>query len=193
MSAQSDSPRQSIIDDFTNVLSEAETLLKAAATETGEKARDLRSQVEAKLLHRQAAAAGDAGRGGRSGQGSRPRDGRLRARPSVAGDRHRRRGRPRRRPARSTVASSAASRGRRLLPAVCSGALARLGAVVARARAHAGRARVARILRGARARGRISCCSSASPPLRSHSRCSRPPRSSSPISGTATGSRRSPA
>ncbi len=50
MPAQSDSPRQSIIDDFANVISEAETLLKAAATETGEKARDLRSQVEAKLL-----------------------------------------------------------------------------------------------------------------------------------------------
>ncbi len=50
MPAESDSPRQSIIDDFANVISEAETLLKAAATETGEKARDLRSQVEAKLL-----------------------------------------------------------------------------------------------------------------------------------------------
>jgi ElaB/YqjD/DUF883 family membrane-anchored ribosome-binding protein len=50
MPAQSDSPRQSIIDDFANVISEAETLLKAAAAETGEKARDLRSQVEAKLL-----------------------------------------------------------------------------------------------------------------------------------------------
>jgi ElaB/YqjD/DUF883 family membrane-anchored ribosome-binding protein len=50
MPAQSDSPRQSIIDDFANVIAEAETLLKAAATETGEKARDLRSQVESKLL-----------------------------------------------------------------------------------------------------------------------------------------------
>lgn len=45
-----ESSRQSIIDDFSNVLSEAETLLKAAATETGEKARDLRQQVESKLL-----------------------------------------------------------------------------------------------------------------------------------------------
>ena len=45
-----ESSRQSIIDDFANVLSEAETLLKAAATETGEKARDLRQQVESKLL-----------------------------------------------------------------------------------------------------------------------------------------------
>jgi ElaB/YqjD/DUF883 family membrane-anchored ribosome-binding protein len=42
--------RQSIIDDFANVLTEAETLLKSAATETGEKARDLRQQVESKLL-----------------------------------------------------------------------------------------------------------------------------------------------
>ncbi len=50
MSAESDTPRQTIIDDFTNVISEAETMLKAAATETGEKARDLRSQVETKLL-----------------------------------------------------------------------------------------------------------------------------------------------
>ena len=45
-----ESSRQSIIDDFANVLTEAETLLKAAATETGEKARDLRQQVESKLL-----------------------------------------------------------------------------------------------------------------------------------------------
>jgi len=49
MSAQSDNPRQTLVDDFANVLSEAEGLLKAAATETGQKARDLRSQVEAKL------------------------------------------------------------------------------------------------------------------------------------------------
>jgi ElaB/YqjD/DUF883 family membrane-anchored ribosome-binding protein len=48
--SETESSRQTIIDDFANVLTEAETLLKAAATETGEKARDLRQQVESKLL-----------------------------------------------------------------------------------------------------------------------------------------------
>jgi ElaB/YqjD/DUF883 family membrane-anchored ribosome-binding protein len=43
--------RDRLIDEFTTVLSEAEDMLKKAATETGEKARDLRSQVESKLLH----------------------------------------------------------------------------------------------------------------------------------------------
>jgi ElaB/YqjD/DUF883 family membrane-anchored ribosome-binding protein len=50
MSAQSDPPRKTLVDDFAAVVSDAEGLLKAAATETGEKARNLRSQVEAKLL-----------------------------------------------------------------------------------------------------------------------------------------------
>jgi ElaB/YqjD/DUF883 family membrane-anchored ribosome-binding protein len=45
------STRDKLIDEFTTVLSEAEEMLKKAATETGEKARDLRSQVESKLLH----------------------------------------------------------------------------------------------------------------------------------------------
>jgi ElaB/YqjD/DUF883 family membrane-anchored ribosome-binding protein len=42
--------RQKLVEEFGAVLTEAEALLKAAASETGEKARDLRSQVEAKLL-----------------------------------------------------------------------------------------------------------------------------------------------
>lgn len=42
--------RERLVDDFVSVLSEAEDLLKKAGTETGERARDLRAQVEAKLL-----------------------------------------------------------------------------------------------------------------------------------------------
>jgi len=42
--------RERLVDDFVGVLSEAEDLLKKASTETGERARDLRAQVEAKLL-----------------------------------------------------------------------------------------------------------------------------------------------
>lgn len=42
--------RDKIIDDFGAVLTEAEDLLKRAGNETGERARDLRSQVESKLL-----------------------------------------------------------------------------------------------------------------------------------------------
>jgi ElaB/YqjD/DUF883 family membrane-anchored ribosome-binding protein len=42
--------RERLVDDFATVLTDAEALLKASATETGEKARDLRTQVEAKLL-----------------------------------------------------------------------------------------------------------------------------------------------
>lgn len=37
------------VTDFGSTLSEAENLLKRAETETGERARDLRAQVEAKL------------------------------------------------------------------------------------------------------------------------------------------------
>lgn len=44
------STRDRIIDDFGAVLSEAEELLKRAGNETGDRARDLRSQVESKLL-----------------------------------------------------------------------------------------------------------------------------------------------
>lgn len=42
--------RDKLVEEFGAVLTEAEGMLKAAASETGEKARDLRSQVEAKLL-----------------------------------------------------------------------------------------------------------------------------------------------
>ena len=42
--------RDQLVDDFSNVLAEAEDLLKKASNETGDRARDLRSQVEAKLL-----------------------------------------------------------------------------------------------------------------------------------------------
>ena len=42
--------RERLVDDFVSVLSEAEDLLKKAGSETGDRARDLRAQVEAKLL-----------------------------------------------------------------------------------------------------------------------------------------------
>lgn len=42
--------RDQLVDDFSHVLAEAEDLLKKASNETGDRARDLRSQVEAKLL-----------------------------------------------------------------------------------------------------------------------------------------------
>jgi ElaB/YqjD/DUF883 family membrane-anchored ribosome-binding protein len=45
-----ESHREKLVEEFAAVLTEAEGMLKAAAAETGEKARDLRAQVEAKLL-----------------------------------------------------------------------------------------------------------------------------------------------
>ncbi|HXU52158.1 MAG TPA: DUF883 family protein [Casimicrobiaceae bacterium] len=42
--------RDQLVDDFAAVLSEAEDMLKKASQETGDRARDLRAQVEAKLL-----------------------------------------------------------------------------------------------------------------------------------------------
>jgi ElaB/YqjD/DUF883 family membrane-anchored ribosome-binding protein len=48
--AANESARAKLVEDFSAVLAEAEDMLKRAATETGEKARDLRTQVEAKLL-----------------------------------------------------------------------------------------------------------------------------------------------
>jgi ElaB/YqjD/DUF883 family membrane-anchored ribosome-binding protein len=44
-----ESTRDKLVEDFGTVLSEAETLLDKAGRETGERARDLRAQVEAKL------------------------------------------------------------------------------------------------------------------------------------------------
>jgi ElaB/YqjD/DUF883 family membrane-anchored ribosome-binding protein len=51
MSANTESTRGKIVDEFAAVLTEAEDLLKAAGSATGDKARDLRTQVESKLLH----------------------------------------------------------------------------------------------------------------------------------------------
>jgi ElaB/YqjD/DUF883 family membrane-anchored ribosome-binding protein len=42
--------RESLLDDFSTMLTEAEELLRRAGNETGERAKDLRAQVEAKLL-----------------------------------------------------------------------------------------------------------------------------------------------
>ena len=50
MSENTENARERLVDDLSVVLGEAEEMLKRAATETGEKARDLRSQVETKLL-----------------------------------------------------------------------------------------------------------------------------------------------
>jgi ElaB/YqjD/DUF883 family membrane-anchored ribosome-binding protein len=41
--------RDALVKDFADVLAEAESLLKQAAKETGDRATDLRSQVETKL------------------------------------------------------------------------------------------------------------------------------------------------
>lgn len=45
-----DLSRESLLDDFSAMLTEAEELLRRAGNETGERAKDLRAQVEAKLL-----------------------------------------------------------------------------------------------------------------------------------------------
>ncbi len=50
MTDSSENARDKLVDDFAAVLAEAEEMLKRAASETGDKARDLRSQVETKLL-----------------------------------------------------------------------------------------------------------------------------------------------
>ena len=50
MTENVDSFRERLVDDFATVLAEAEDMLTRAANETGEKARDLRAQVETKLL-----------------------------------------------------------------------------------------------------------------------------------------------
>src|SRR5256885_15569292 len=42
--------REKLVDDFAEMLTEAEELMKRAANETGDRAKDLRTQVEAKLL-----------------------------------------------------------------------------------------------------------------------------------------------
>jgi ElaB/YqjD/DUF883 family membrane-anchored ribosome-binding protein len=50
MSANFERTREQLVDDFANVLNETEDLLKKASQETGDRARDLRAQVDAKLL-----------------------------------------------------------------------------------------------------------------------------------------------
>src|SRR5438270_12250106 len=50
MAENSQNTRDRMVDQFSTVLTEAEDMLKRAANETGEKAKDLRAQVEAKLL-----------------------------------------------------------------------------------------------------------------------------------------------
>ena len=50
MTESTETTRDKLVDEFAAVLAEAEEMLKRAATETGDKARDLRSQVETKLL-----------------------------------------------------------------------------------------------------------------------------------------------
>jgi ElaB/YqjD/DUF883 family membrane-anchored ribosome-binding protein len=50
MTEGTENARDKLVDEFAAVLAEAEEMLKRAATETGDKARDLRSQVETKLL-----------------------------------------------------------------------------------------------------------------------------------------------
>ena len=50
MSENTENARESLVDDLAAVLAEAEEMLRRAAAETGDKARDLRSQVETNLL-----------------------------------------------------------------------------------------------------------------------------------------------
>ena len=50
MTDSTENARDKLVDEFSAVLAEAEEMLKRAATETGDKARDLRSQIETKLL-----------------------------------------------------------------------------------------------------------------------------------------------
>lgn len=51
MTPATDSTRAKIADEFATAMSEAQDMLQRAASETGDRARDLRSQVETKLLH----------------------------------------------------------------------------------------------------------------------------------------------
>ncbi len=51
MSDSIEQARATIVDEFSSVLTEAEEMLQRAANETGDKAKDLRAQVEKKLLN----------------------------------------------------------------------------------------------------------------------------------------------
>jgi ElaB/YqjD/DUF883 family membrane-anchored ribosome-binding protein len=50
IAAKSGHGRKSTVKDFSDALDDADTLLRQATAETGERASDLRSQVETKLL-----------------------------------------------------------------------------------------------------------------------------------------------
>ena len=50
MSENIENFKGTVVDDFIAKLDEAQDMLKRAASETGDKARDLRAQVETKLL-----------------------------------------------------------------------------------------------------------------------------------------------
>lgn len=49
MTSSSDSTRTRLADELSNAVAEAQTVLQNATTETGERAHDLRVQVEEKL------------------------------------------------------------------------------------------------------------------------------------------------
>ena len=49
--AESDMNRDNVVDEVSSVVSDAQEMLKRANTETTERARELRSQVERKLLN----------------------------------------------------------------------------------------------------------------------------------------------
>lgn len=51
MSTPIENARAKIADEFATAMNEAQDILQRAASETGDRARDLRSQVETKLLH----------------------------------------------------------------------------------------------------------------------------------------------
>lgn len=51
MSTPIENTRAKIADEFASAMTEAQDILQRAASETGDRARDLRSQVETKLLH----------------------------------------------------------------------------------------------------------------------------------------------
>ena len=51
MTESNEQARGKMVDEFSAVLTEAEEMLKRASNETADRAKDLRSQVEAKLLN----------------------------------------------------------------------------------------------------------------------------------------------
>ncbi len=77
MTDNTEQSRTKLVDEFSAVMSEAEDMLKRAANETGDKAKDLRSQVEAKLLTAKLRLQE------LRGPGARPRQGQPRARPTT--------------------------------------------------------------------------------------------------------------